>query len=183
MAPLSDRSAKRGTQILVSHVCCPFTTPRVIVIDNGAEFRNAVVAEKCAQFQITHTFTAAYHPASNGLVERANRKLLDIIRPLITGLHDYWEDCLPQIAASTNSSVNGPTGKSQNHIIYGIEKRLPYDLLINTPQPTNNTEDYAQQQIHTSSNIHASVREKLKATKAEMAEKQHRRATPIKIKH
>ncbi len=128
------------------------------------QFRNAVLAEICAKFQITQTFTAAYHPASNGLVERANRKLLDIIRPLVNGLHDNWEDWLPQIAASINTSVNESTGKSPHYIIYGVEKRLPYDLLTSAAQPVYNIEDYAKQQMQMFSTIHAIVREKLKAT-------------------
>ncbi len=56
------------------HLFCPFATLCVMLNDNGVEFRNAVLAEICSQFGITQTFTAAYHPASNGLVERANKK-------------------------------------------------------------------------------------------------------------
>ncbi len=93
--------------------------------DNGAEFRNAVVAEICSQFGISQTFTAAYHPASNGVVERANRKILEVLRLIVSDLLDNWEDWLPQIAASINSSVNDSTGKSPPYILFGVEKRLP----------------------------------------------------------
>ncbi len=61
---------------LVAHLICPFSTPSVILSDNGAEFRNAVVSEICSQFGIKQALTVAYHPASSGLVERANRKIL-----------------------------------------------------------------------------------------------------------
>ncbi len=113
----------------------------------------------------------AYHPASNSLDEKANKKLLDIIWPLVNDLHDNLDDWLPQIAVSINSSVNDSTGKSSHYIIYGVEKRLPYDLLINIPQLVCNIEDYGQQQqIHVFSTIH--IKEKLKATTAEMVAKQ-----------
>ncbi len=88
---------------LVTHLFCPFSIPRVILSDNGADFRNAVVSEICSQFGIKETFTAAYHPASNGLVERANRKISEVLLPIVNELLDNWGDWLPHVAASLNS--------------------------------------------------------------------------------
>ncbi len=68
------------------------------------------------------------------------------------------------------------------YILFGVEKRLSYDLLTSTPQPVYIIENYSQEQIHVFSKIHSSVREKLKATKAEMAIKQQKRGTPVNIK-
>ncbi len=148
---------------------------------NGAEFINAVVAQICSKFGIIQTFTAAYHSASNGLVERANWKFLEVLRPIVNELFDNLEDWLPHVAASIISSVNDSTGKPPHYMLFGVEKRLHYDLLTSTPQPVYNIENYSQQQIHVFSKIHSTVREKLKATKAEKAMKQHKRATPVNI--
>ncbi len=182
LAPLKDKTATQVAHALVTHLFCPFSTPRVMLGDNGAEFRNAVMAKICSQFGITQTFTAAYHPASNGLVEKANRKISEVLSPIVNDLLDNWEGWLPHVAASINSSVNDSTGKSPHYILFGVEKRLPYDLLTSTPQPVYNIEKYSQQQIHFFSKIHSSVSEKLNATKAEMAINQHKRATPVNVK-
>ncbi len=115
--------------------------------DNRAEFGNDVLAEIYCQFVITQTFTAAYHPASNGLVEWANRKLLEVLRPIVNDLLENWEDWLPHVAASINSSINYSTGKSPHYTLFGVEKRLPYDLLTITQQPVYNIDKYSQQQI------------------------------------
>lgn len=180
LAPLKGKSAKWVTHALVTHLFCPFSTPHVIISDNGAEFRNAIAAEISAQFQITQTFKTAYHPAANGLAEKAT-ELLNIIRSLVNELHDNWEDWLPQITATIMSSVYVSSSKS-HYTLYEVGKRLPYDLLINTPQPVYNIEGYAQQLIHVFSTIHINVCEKLMATKAKMLAKQLKRATPVKIK-
>ncbi len=74
LAPLKDKMATVVAHALVTNLICPFSTPRLILSDNGAEFRNTVVSEICSQFGIKQTFTAAYSPASNGLVERTNKK-------------------------------------------------------------------------------------------------------------
>ena len=65
---------------------------KVLSSNNGKEFRNSLLKESCNLFSIKQTFTVTYHPASNGLVERANRKILKILRPVVNGLHDNWED-------------------------------------------------------------------------------------------
>ncbi len=147
LAPLKDKTAILVAHALVTHLFCPFSTPRAILSDNGAEFRNAVVFEICSQFGIKQTFAAAHHPASNGLVERANRKILEVLRPIVNEL-DNWGDWLPHVATSLNSSVNDSTGKSPHYILYGVENRLPYDLLTSPQQPVYNTDNYAQQQLH-----------------------------------
>ncbi len=69
-------------------------------------------------------------------------------------LHDNWDDWLPKIAASINASVNDSTGKSPHYILYGVEKRLQYNLLTKPTQPIYNIDKYAQQQMHNFSKMH-----------------------------
>ncbi len=66
LAPLRDKSAATVVQSLVSHLIFPYTTPRVLLTDNGTEFKNQVLADICAQYGVTQTFITAHHPASNG---------------------------------------------------------------------------------------------------------------------
>ncbi len=76
-----------------------------------------------------HYFITAYHPGANGLAEGANRKILQVLRSIVNVLLDNWEDWLPQIAASINTSVTDSPGKSPYYILYGMEKRVLYDFL------------------------------------------------------
>ncbi len=181
LAPLKDKTATVVPHVLVTHLFCPFSTPRAILSGNGAEFRNAVVSEIRSQFGIKQTFTAVYNPASNDLDERANRKILEVLRPIVNELLDNWEDWLPHVAASLNSSVNDSTGKSPHYLLFGVEKRLPYDLLGNPQQPVYNTHNYTQQ-LHVLGKIHSSVRSKFRATKTEMMTNQHKRVIPLNFK-
>ncbi len=125
LMPLKDKTATVVAHALVAHLFCPFSTPWVILSDNGAEFWNAVVSEICSQFGIKQTFTAAYHPLSSGLVERANRKILEVLHPIVNELLDNWDDWLPHVAASLSSSVNDSTGKSPHYIFFRVEKKAP----------------------------------------------------------
>ncbi len=182
LAPLKDKTATVVAHALVTHLFCPFSTPRVTLSGNGAEFRNAVVSEICSQYGIKQTFTAVYHTVSNGLAEWANRKILEVVLPIVNELLDNWEVWLPHVAASLNSSVSDSTNNFPHYILFGIEKRLFYDLLTSPQQPVYNTDNYTQQQLHVFGKIHSSVRSKLKATKTEMMANQQKGAIPVNFK-
>jgi transposase InsO family protein len=48
-----------------------------LLTDNGNGYRSRAWRDRCAQLEIVHTRTRAYHPATNGKVERFNRTLAD----------------------------------------------------------------------------------------------------------
>ncbi len=115
-------------------------------------------------------------------MERANRKFLDVLRPVVTGLQHTWEDWLAYVAASINSHVCESTGPSPHYIIFGVEKRLPYDLLSSSQSHVYNIDDYAKYQLKVFSDIHSSVRERLQETSEAKCLQQHKRAAPVSLK-
>ncbi len=181
LVPLRNKSAVTVARAIVFHLICSYTTPRVLLSDNATEFKNQILADICSQYNIKQTFITAHHPASNGLVERTYRKVLDILRHLEGHLHETWEDWLSQVAASINGSVNSSTGKTPHCIIFGYDKRLPYDVLLKSPSPLYNPDDYSKLQLHSFQTIYASFREKLKASRREMTQRQHLHATLITL--
>ncbi len=135
--------------------------------DNGAKYRNAFSKEIRIQFNIKQTFTIIYHLSSNGLAERANRKILDVLRPIIGRLLDTRKDWTAHVPASINSSVCVHTGNSPYSILYGRGERLAYDLLTQPQNPVNNMEDYSKEQLKVSSDIHKDVKRRLLAWKTD----------------
>ncbi len=125
MAPLSNKSSTTVAHAIVSHLICPYTTPLVLLSDNGTEFKNQALRDTCTHFHIQQTFITSHHPASNGLVERTKRKILEILHHLAGHLQETWEDWLSHVAASINVSVNPSRGKTPHYILFGLEKRLP----------------------------------------------------------
>ncbi len=164
LAPLKDKTAKSVAHALITHIFCPYSAPRVLLSDNGAEFHNALLEEISQQFGVKQCFTVTYHPASNGVVEHANRKILEVLRPVVRELLETWEDWHPQVAASINISVCASTGQSPPYILFGVDKRLLYELLSSTHSPVYNVEDYVKCHLKVFSDIHKSVRSKLQAT-------------------
>ncbi len=67
-------------------------------------------------------------------------------------------------------------------IIFGVEKRLPYNLLICSHSRVYNTDDYAKCQHKVFSDIHSNVRERLQETSEAMCLQQHKCAAPVSVK-
>lgn len=84
---------------LITHLLCPYASPATVLPrDNGKELKTEVLKSICSQY-ITQTFIIAYNPVCNGLVERTNRKILEIFRHGAGQLHESWQDWLPHVAA------------------------------------------------------------------------------------
>ncbi len=182
LAPLPNKSTTTVAHAFVSHLICPYTTPRFLVSDNGTEFENQILQNICTQFNKQETFITTHHPASNGLVERTNRKILEVLRHLAGHFQETWKDWLSQVAASVNSSVNPSIGKTPHYILYGSDKRLPYDILLHSPTPLYPPPDvYSKLQLLCFQTINSSLLEKLKASREEVLRKQHSLATPVTL--
>ncbi len=109
LALLPNKSAATVAHAIASHLIWPYTTPHVLLSDNGKEFKNQVLFDTCTQFHIQQTFITSYHPASNSLVECTNRKTLEILHHLAGDLQEAWENWFSYAAASVNGSVNSST--------------------------------------------------------------------------
>ena len=181
LAPLRDKSASSVARVLVDKVINPFTTPKVILSDNGAEFRNDLLAEVCQAFNTKQTFIVAHHPASNGLVERANRKILEALRHVTSGFAQVWDNWLSHIAASINASYNSSINESPHYVLFGEDKRLPYDLLLSKPQPIYNVENFAKVMLSSFQRIHQSVKVHLRSSNSQALARQHSAARPVKF--
>ncbi len=76
LVPLKDKQAKSVARALIDEVFCKYKTPKVLLSDNGTEFNNQILDAICAEYAIKKCNVMAYHPASNGMAERQNRKII-----------------------------------------------------------------------------------------------------------
>ena len=105
------------------------------------------MAEVCRLLGIQKTRTTPYNPKSDGLVERFNRTLLDIMAKLLTPQksHRNWDQVLPFALMAYRSAVQESTGETPNMLMLGREVNTPTEMLVDKPPdwPDLNT-DYAR---------------------------------------
>ncbi|GFT51649.1 transposon Tf2-9 polyprotein [Trichonephila clavipes] len=66
-------------KFLLEEIVLRHGAPRVIITDRGAVFRSRLVSSLVDLCNIDHRFTTAYHPQKNGLTERFNKTLADML--------------------------------------------------------------------------------------------------------
>jgi transposase InsO family protein len=104
-----------------------FGVPAHILTDQGTHFRNELVHSLTVALGCKHTFVTAYHPQSNGQVERWNATM----RPKLNALHQQnihdWDDYLPGIVSAYNTGIHSSTGFSPSYLMFGRHVALPFD--------------------------------------------------------
>jgi len=75
--------------------------------------------------RIHKIFTTPYRPQTDGLVERHNRTLLEMLAKYTSRQYSDWDDHLPYITLACNTSVHDSTFS----LVYGREAFLPADLV------------------------------------------------------
>jgi hypothetical protein len=111
----------------------------VLVSDQGSHFVSLVLAEynkRCRVNGITHHFTVAYCPWSNGTIERVNRDILTLFKRIVlTSIEiefDMWPYLLPHVMSVINSrSSDRLGGHSPREIFMGISQSNELDLMFN----------------------------------------------------
>ncbi len=137
----------------------------------------------CGHLNIRQSFIGAHHPASNGLVERANCKILKVLRHVTNGVSQTWDKWLSHIAASINASYSASINESPHFVLFSEGKRLPYDVLLSKPQPLYNPEDYAKLQLTYFHHLHQTVRTHLRSSNSNVIERQHKSARPVRFEN
>ncbi|GFW73446.1 transposon Ty3-I Gag-Pol polyprotein [Trichonephila clavipes] len=96
--------------------------PRVIITDRGAVFRSRLVSSLVDLCNIDHRFTTAYHPQTNGLTERFNKTLADMLSMYVDVEQKNWNEILPFVTFAYNTAKQETTGFRRS-IYFMVVKR------------------------------------------------------------
>ena len=102
------------------------------------------MAEVCELLDIKKTRTTAYHPQSDGMVERFNRTLEAQLSKFADHNQRDWDQHIPFLLMACRSAVHDTTGNSPAKMMLGRDLKLPVDLSICRPEeePFESAHDY-----------------------------------------
>ena len=97
--------------------------PEVLHSDQGQNFESTILNNTLEAFGIQKSRTTAYHPQGDGMVERLNRSLLQLLRVYVDKEPANWERYLPLILYAYRTAVHSSTGVSPFVLMLGRQPR------------------------------------------------------------
>ena len=88
---IPEKSASVVTSALFELIITRCGCPERILTDQGPEFVNEVNAIMCKEFSIERSLCSPYHPQTNGLTERCNQTLINILTRYVNSNKNNWE--------------------------------------------------------------------------------------------
>ena len=133
--PLSDTTTPACAQALVTQWIARFGAPMDITSDRGPQFTSHLWTSVAQLLGTTLHHTTAYHPQSNGLVERFHRHLKSAIRARLTGPN--WTKELPWVLLGIRTAPKEDLGCSSAELVYGTPLTVPGDFVASHSPPTD----------------------------------------------
>ena len=115
--------------------------------DRGTEFTVVMHRRMCDLLRIHKTYSTAYHPQSNGTVERCNCTLLSTLRTVVSEQQDDWDDHLPAALCAYRLTPHASTGVSLHKMVYEIEMTLPLHLMLGDTGPEQANDDCSYEYV------------------------------------
>ncbi|UYV70147.1 hypothetical protein LAZ67_7001968, partial [Cordylochernes scorpioides] len=140
---LPTGEAKEAAKFLMEDVILKHGAPREIITDRGRVFQSKLIAELTNQCSSIHRFTTAYHPQTNGLTERLNKTLANMIAMYVSVEQKDWDVILPYVTFAYNTAKQDTTGFTPFKLIHGREVETTVDTLFPNPHE-DLQEDYSQ---------------------------------------
>lgn len=127
-------TTKKPKEIVKHFIHCWISVhgpPRRLFTDNGGEFNNEEIRDMAEHFNIEVKATAGYSPWSNGLLERHNQILTEMLLKVKRDNKCDWKMALDWALMAKNSMHN-VHGYSPYQLVFGQNPNLP-SVLIDKP--------------------------------------------------
>ena len=128
--PIPDQEAKTVAEVFVNQFVARFGTPLLIHTDQGRNFESKLFKEMCNLLGVKKTRTTAFHPQSDGLVERLNRTIGTMIAAFVNENQRTWDKDLQVLLMAYRSTPHESTKLTPNEMMLGREVSMPLDVQI-----------------------------------------------------
>ena len=160
--PLRVTTALTVAQAFCEHWVFVYGPPVTLLTDNGPQFAAKFFQAACAELGIKKVFTTAYHPQTNGQVERYNRTLVEALRAYVSRRQDDWDEFTSAVTYAYNCRVHSSLGMP------------PMELVISRPPVTASLENKPRDEEVTPRSAKREFLERLKTLRERAGGNLHR---------
>ena len=122
-----DQKASTIVDLLHDRIIPTHGVPRVIITDRGPSFTSELFMSEVASVGAHVCYTAPYHHQANGLVERWNKTLMDMIHPLTEEKPNNWDTFIGPTLFAYRSTPHASTGNTPFYLMHGRDPSIPME--------------------------------------------------------
>ncbi|KAM7282081.1 DDE-type integrase/transposase/recombinase [Ixodes scapularis] len=130
---LPSGTAVEVAKFFIESIVLRHGAPEVLITDRGSSFMAQLTQEILRLSHTEHRRTTAYHPQTNGLTERLNKTIADMVSMYVDVEHKTWDEVLPYVTFAYNTAVQETTGVTPFQLVYGravttmLDSMLPHE--------------------------------------------------------
>jgi len=126
--PVKNKDAATLAKIIMNELEPLIGPPKQLLSDQGSELIGQVARELYLMMHTEKLTTTAYHPQTNGMVERFNGTLKEALNSCMYKKKDQWETYIPHVLSVYRTSVHSVTGYSPHELLFGVAPNKSYDM-------------------------------------------------------
>lgn len=127
MGPFPSSGGNEYILVAIDNVS-KWVAPQALISDRGTHFSNAQMEKVMKRYGVSHRFSTAYHPQTNGQVENANRAIKRILEKTINQNRKDWSFKLDEALWAFRTAYKTPIGTIPFCMVYGKVCHLPVEL-------------------------------------------------------
>ncbi|KAL1274384.1 hypothetical protein QQF64_027198 [Cirrhinus molitorella] len=125
--PLRKATAKNIAQELFL-LCTRVGIPSEILTDQGTPFMSRLMADLCRLLRVKQLRTTVYHPQMDGLVERFNQTLKQMLKRVAAEDRKNWDLLIPYVLFGIREVPQASTGFTPFELLFGRQPRGLLDV-------------------------------------------------------
>lgn len=180
-APLPNAKAVTIAEAFVKRFICNFGSPRAVLTDQGANFLSNFMKQVSKLFKIRKIRTTAFHPQSNGSLERSHHALGEYLKQY-TSKESNWDDWVELAIYNYNTNVHEGTKHTPYEMVFGKIARTPSNFPLDELDKLATYDDYLTRLVTQIHEIQHLGRINLIASKEKAKEYRDRRMNPVTFK-
>lgn len=128
--PMRNETARSTAKALFEQFIVHYGFPSRLHSDQGRNFESAIIRELCDIAKVEKSRTTPYHPQCNGMAERFNQTLMNMIGTLDDERKQNWKAHLPTLVHAYNATRHESTGMTPYFLMFGRHPRLAIDAFL-----------------------------------------------------
>ena len=134
--PTKNQTACTTARVLFNNFFVHYGFPKRLHSDQGRNFESRTIQELCRLTGVQKSRTTPYHPMGNGIAERFNSTLLNMLGTLDPDKKANWKSYIGSLVHAYNCTKHDNTGFSPYYLMFGRHPRIAVDLALGRESET-----------------------------------------------